>query len=331
MVSTLHPSVPVVLGVTQAQRRRRRIEPPGVQVLDRVGGRWERRTQGHQSGAVARTGSGRTHRWRAARSTPIPPRASRPARHPAVSTRMPDPLWGDARGDGAESIPAPLRTAHPPYGGALSKEIGSISRPSASAALWRPALSARGRGRGRLDLRPTRPSQRRTLPSLLVHHREPTTRDEHVAQNTLPCASAPQRRRRPRRRLASETPQLLLRSQAWHTDRAPTPKTTTPGSAISPRRTPSAVTLTVTQAGYLRGADGGLDRDHPQVRADAAALRREVRTVLLPRMYLPRLHPRRRPKHGRVSTRHRTRSSRAPPTYGARLIVAGVPWRVIFE
>jgi fructuronate reductase len=34
-----------------------------------------------------------------------------------------------------------------------------------------------------------------------------------------------------------------------------------------------AVTVTVTEAGYLRGPDGGLDRDHDDVRADVAALR----------------------------------------------------------
>jgi fructuronate reductase len=43
------------------------------------------------------------------------------------------------------------------------------------------------------------------------------------------------------------------------------------------------VTLTVTEAGYLRRSDGGLDRDRPEVRADVAALRRDltapVRTV----------------------------------------------------
>jgi fructuronate reductase len=35
----------------------------------------------------------------------------------------------------------------------------------------------------------------------------------------------------------------------------------------------SVVTLTVTEAGYLRDHDGGLDRDRPEVRADLAALR----------------------------------------------------------
>lgn len=33
------------------------------------------------------------------------------------------------------------------------------------------------------------------------------------------------------------------------------------------------VTLTVTEAAYLRAADGGLDRDRPEIRADVAALR----------------------------------------------------------
>jgi fructuronate reductase len=36
-----------------------------------------------------------------------------------------------------------------------------------------------------------------------------------------------------------------------------------------------AVTITVTEAGYLRGADGGLDRDRPQVQADVEALRQD--------------------------------------------------------
>jgi fructuronate reductase len=36
-----------------------------------------------------------------------------------------------------------------------------------------------------------------------------------------------------------------------------------------------AVTITVTEAGYLRGADGGLDRDRPEVRADVEALRQD--------------------------------------------------------
>lgn len=37
----------------------------------------------------------------------------------------------------------------------------------------------------------------------------------------------------------------------------------------------AAVTVTVTEAGYLRRADGGLDVDRPEIRADLAALRAE--------------------------------------------------------
>jgi fructuronate reductase len=36
------------------------------------------------------------------------------------------------------------------------------------------------------------------------------------------------------------------------------------------------VTITVTEAGYLRGADGGLDRDNPTIRADIETLRRDI-------------------------------------------------------
>jgi fructuronate reductase len=36
-----------------------------------------------------------------------------------------------------------------------------------------------------------------------------------------------------------------------------------------------AATITVTEAGYLRGADGGLDRDNPTVRSDVDTLRRD--------------------------------------------------------
>ena len=42
------------------------------------------------------------------------------------------------------------------------------------------------------------------------------------------------------------------------------------------------VTLTVTEAAYLRGHDGGLDLDHPDVRADIAAVRRGGDPVTVP-------------------------------------------------
>src|SRR5450759_5319012 len=38
-------------------------------------------------------------------------------------------------------------------------------------------------------------------------------------------------------------------------------------------RDPAVVTTTVTEAGYVRGADGGLDADRPEVHTDVAALR----------------------------------------------------------
>lgn len=43
----------------------------------------------------------------------------------------------------------------------------------------------------------------------------------------------------------------------------------------------AGVTLTVTEAGYLRGPDGGLDRRHPQVNADLDALRRDPAAAVL--------------------------------------------------
>jgi fructuronate reductase len=42
----------------------------------------------------------------------------------------------------------------------------------------------------------------------------------------------------------------------------------------------AVVTLTVTEAAYLRGADGGLDADRPAVRADLAALRSDPRAAV---------------------------------------------------
>jgi fructuronate reductase len=42
-----------------------------------------------------------------------------------------------------------------------------------------------------------------------------------------------------------------------------------------------AVTITVTEAGYLRGPDGGLDRDRDDVQADVAALRVDPEAVVL--------------------------------------------------
>jgi fructuronate reductase len=41
-----------------------------------------------------------------------------------------------------------------------------------------------------------------------------------------------------------------------------------------------AVTITVTEAGYVRGPEGGLDRDRDQVQADAQALRQDLGAVV---------------------------------------------------
>jgi fructuronate reductase len=41
-----------------------------------------------------------------------------------------------------------------------------------------------------------------------------------------------------------------------------------------------AVTITVTEAGYVRGPDGGLDRDRPQVQTDVEALRQDLTAVV---------------------------------------------------
>jgi fructuronate reductase len=42
----------------------------------------------------------------------------------------------------------------------------------------------------------------------------------------------------------------------------------------------AAVTVTVTEAGYLRGDDGGLDRDRPEVAADVEALRQDPTSLV---------------------------------------------------
>lgn len=42
----------------------------------------------------------------------------------------------------------------------------------------------------------------------------------------------------------------------------------------------AAVTVTVTEAGYVRGPDGGLDADRPEVQADIETLRRDVNAIV---------------------------------------------------
>jgi fructuronate reductase len=61
-----------------------------------------------------------------------------------------------------------------------------------------------------------------------------------------------------------------------------------------------AVTVTVTEAGYLRGADGGLDRTRDEVQADVATLRRDpaARVVTAPARLVAGLAARRRADAG---------------------------------
>jgi fructuronate reductase len=65
-----------------------------------------------------------------------------------------------------------------------------------------------------------------------------------------------------------------------------------------------AVTVTVTEAGYLRGPCGGLDHDRPEVRADLAALSADpsatVRTA--PALLLAGIAARRRADAGPLAS-----------------------------
>ena len=63
------------------------------------------------------------------------------------------------------------------------------------------------------------------------------------------------------------------------------------------------VTITVTEAGYLRGADGGLDRDRAEVRADADALRADPTRSRAHRAGPPAGGARRAPARGRGAAR----------------------------
>ena len=61
-----------------------------------------------------------------------------------------------------------------------------------------------------------------------------------------------------------------------------------------------AVTVTITEAGYLRGADGGLDRTRDDVQADVATLRRDLtaRVLTAPARLVAGLAARRRAEAG---------------------------------
>jgi len=60
----------------------------------------------------------------------------------------------------------------------------------------------------------------------------------------------------------------------------------------------AVVTLTVTEAGYLRGRDGGLDLDQPDVRADLAAVRRGAAPTTVPGKLVAGLSARRVARSG---------------------------------
>ena len=82
---------------------------------------------------------------------------------------------------------------------------------------------------------------------------------------------------------------------------APTPPTiTTRGWVTSHRLQVRAVTVTITEAGYLRGADGGLDRTRDDVQADVATLRRDptARVLTAPARLVAGLAARRRADAG---------------------------------
>ena len=63
---------------------------------------------------------------------------------------------------------------------------------------------------------------------------------------------------------------------AAHPRRRPRRLARLPGAARRSR----IVTLTVTEAGYVRGTDGGLDTERPDVQADMAALRGDPRAAV---------------------------------------------------
>jgi len=81
-----------------------------------------------------------------------------------------------------------------------------------------------------------------------------------------------------------------------------------------------AITVTVTEAGYLRGADGGLDRERPEVRADVETLRRDFTAAVstAPARLLAGVAARRRADAGRACSR-RARS------HGGLSVYSGAP------
>ena len=192
-----------------------------------------------------------------------------PARHD-MSRRLDAGVPGPAgrraparRGRGA-------RDGGRPRDGPPARGRSSCERQALRASRSRP-------GRGAGPARAPRARQLLPRPPGLVHraragrrrvghrrlHRRgaPRSADALTAQDGLYTLVTRGRRRRPLRRAsaASSGAHAAADHDAWL------------GYLASPEV--RVVTSTVTEAGYLRGADGGLDRDRPEVQADVDALR----------------------------------------------------------
>ena len=136
------------------------------------------------------------------------------------------------------------------------------SDPSPRAALARRPRGAAGPARA--------PRARQLLPRPpgVVHRprrrrRAGESRRSRAAQRA--AGRRPQRAGRPLHADHARRRPRSLRGRRQRC-RAPTPPTSTRrGWATSPHPAVAAVTITVTEAGYLRGADGGLDADRPEV------------------------------------------------------------------
>ena len=152
------------------------------------------------------------------------------------------------------------------------------------------------------------PRARQLLPRApgLVHRRAPDATDWGIAAFTGRSAAARRRAHRPGRALHAghaRRRRRPLRRDRQPRARARRRRARRVAGLPSPRPTVRAVTITVTEAGYLRGADGGLDRDRPEVQADVEALRRDptapVRTA--PARLLAGLAARRRADAGPIA------------------------------
>ena len=142
-----------------------------------------------------------------------------------------------SRAAGDGRAAAPVRLVHLGLGNFFRAHQAWYTDRAPDAADWGiAAFTGRSARPGRLADRPGRP----------LHADHPGRRGRPVRGGEQPDPGPS--RRRPRR--LAGLPRLRRRSRA--------------------------VTITVTEAGYLRGADGGLDRDRPEIRADVAALRGDL-------------------------------------------------------